>query len=193
MNQASMLARQSWRAGRWQRGSYTLVAGFVAIFALGLIAHLTNRPYMFPSLGPTAIGLFFLPLAKDACPRNVIVGHGIGALCGYGALWVTGLAYAPATFEVGVSQSRVVAAALALALTGAVMIWLQREHLPAGATTLIVALGIMPSATDVAILMAGVVVITYLALAINRLVGIPYPFWGPLPPKMRDTPAGPRR
>lgn len=183
-----MGGRRPWRVGRWRRGSYTLFGGFVAIFVLGLIAHLTSRPYMFPSLGPTAIDLFFLPLAKDACPRNVVFGHGIGALCGYGALWATGLAFAPATFVVGVSQPRVVAAALALALTAGVMIWLRCEHMPAGATTLIVALGIMPSASDVAILMAGVVVMTYLALALNRLFGIPYPFWRPLPLELRDTP-----
>ncbi|MDE2573150.1 MAG: HPP family protein [bacterium] len=179
MNQATMAGQRSWRVGRWRRGAYTTVAGFFAILILGLIAHFTNRPYMFPSLGPTAIDVFFLPLADDACPRNVIFGHGIGALCGYGALWLTGLAHAPPTFDVGVSGARVVAAALALALTAGVMIWVRREHMPAGATTLIVALGIMPSAADVAILMGGVVALTYVAWLINRLFGISYPLWKP--------------
>lgn len=51
------------------------------------------------------------------------------------------------------------------------------SHPPAGATTLIVSLGIISQPKDLAIIEAAVVLLTAQALAINRLAGLPYPLW----------------
>ncbi len=50
---------------------------------------------------------------------------------------------------------------------------------PAGATTLIISLGILTTPWQLLLLMVAVVLLTAQAFVINRLVGIPYPLWNP--------------
>jgi CBS domain-containing membrane protein len=64
---------------------YVCVNGFITIGLLGLLALLTGSPFVFPSLGPTAYLFFFSPLSESSSPRNTILGHAIGLVCGYGA------------------------------------------------------------------------------------------------------------
>ena len=68
---------------------------------------------------------------------------------------------------------RVGAAALSLGVTSGLMVWLQVPHPPAGATTLIVSLGVMPQLWQIPVLMAAVVLLVAQAFVINRLAGIP--------------------
>jgi CBS-domain-containing membrane protein len=75
----------------------------------------------------------------------------------------------------------VIAAALSLGFTAGVMVLVKSPHPPAGATTLIIALGILTKPTQLLILMLAVVVLTAQAFVINRLAGIPYPLWNPRP------------
>jgi cell shape-determining protein MreD len=56
----------------------TLLWSFVAMVAIGVVAIVTRRPFLFPSLGPSAIMLFADPLGGDSSPRHVLVGHFIG-------------------------------------------------------------------------------------------------------------------
>jgi CBS-domain-containing membrane protein len=51
------------------------------------------------------------------------------------------------------------------------------SHPPAGATTLIVSLGIISQPRELVIIEIAVILLTAQALAINRLAGIPYPLW----------------
>jgi len=53
---------------------------------------------------------------------------------------------------------------------------------PAGATTLIVSLGILCTPTQLVVLMAAVVLLTIQAWASNHLAGLNYPTWKPSPP-----------
>lgn len=161
--------------GYKRRAFYTFVWAFAAMLAIGTAADITQRPYIFPSLGPSAIMLFGHPLRRDSSPSHTIFGHGIGALSGYFALWITGLLGVP--FNTHVAGMRIVAAATALGLTCALTILLHAEHAPAGATTLIVALGILPNLIDFAFLMAAVVMLVILALIVNRAFAIDYPLW----------------
>src|SRR4029078_1356768 len=121
---------------------FMFLNGFITIALLAAVAMVSRTPFVFPSLGPTAFLFFFTPRAPAASPRQTIYGHAIGILCGYGALWLFGLEHAPPAIATGVSGARVGAAALSLASTGAVMILLKAAHPPAGATTLIISLGI---------------------------------------------------
>ena len=52
--------------------AYVFVNGFLTIALLALLAVLTNSPFVFPSLGPTAYLLFIAPLAENSSPRNTI-------------------------------------------------------------------------------------------------------------------------
>jgi HPP family len=77
----------------------------------------------------------------------------------------------------GVHGPTILAAALSLSATGAFMVLFRVSHPPAGATTLIVSLGIISQPKDLVIIEAAVVLLTAQALAINRLAGLPYPLW----------------
>lgn len=167
------------RQNRAAVGLFALVNGSLSIGIMAAAAALTRQPFVFPSLGPTAFLLFYTPMAASACPRNTISGHLIGLIAGYLALVLFGLQHAgPAVIE-GVSIARIGAAAFSLGLTSGVMIWLRVPHPPAGATTMIVSLGIISSLAGLATIMLGVILLVLQAMVINRLAGIPYPWWSP--------------
>jgi anaerobic selenocysteine-containing dehydrogenase len=81
------------------------------------------------------------------------------------------------------TAARVGAAALSLASTGALMILLKAAHPPAGATTLIISLGIVTRPFHLLVIEIAVAVLTLQAIVINRLAGIDYPIWA-----LRDGP-----
>ncbi len=137
----------------------------------------TGTPFVFPSLGPTAFLHFFTPTAPSASPRHTLYGHAIGIACGYGALRLFGLEHAAPAVATGVDLQRVLAAALSLAAPGAGMILFRCAHPPAGATTLIVSLGIVTRPVYLAGIEVAVAVLTLQALLINRVAGLEYPTW----------------
>jgi CBS-domain-containing membrane protein len=153
------------------------INGLISIGLLAGLAMLTRSPFVFPSLGPTAFLFFFTPTLPTASPRHTIYGHIIGIACGYGALWLMGLQHAPPAMVMGVTPARIGAAALSLAATGALMILFKAAHPPAGATTLIISLGIITKPMSLAIMLLAVALLTVQAIVINRLAGIDYPLW----------------
>ena len=70
---------------------YVALNSFITIALLTFLALLTHSPFVFPSLGPTAYLFFFSPIAESASPRNAVLGHAIGLLCGFAAYKVTGM------------------------------------------------------------------------------------------------------
>jgi len=56
-------------------------------------------------------------------------------------------------------------------------------HPPAGATTLIISLGIVTRPADLLVIEAAVGLLTLQAIVINRLAGIDYPLWASKPPQ----------
>jgi CBS-domain-containing membrane protein len=161
-------------------GLFALVNGVISIGLIALAALVTGAPFIFPSLGPTAFLLFHTPMAPTACPRNTLCGHAIGAAAGYFALVVFGLQHAGPALTTGVTWSRVGAAAISLGLTSGIMVWARVPHPPAGATTLIVSLGILHEPWQLAVLMLAVFLLVLQGFGINRLAGIPYPRWSPV-------------
>lgn len=156
---------------------YVFSNSFITIAILSLLARATGSPFVFPSLGPTAYLFFFAPMGKSSSPRHAILGHAIGLICGYGAYVAMG-SHGFAVSSLGtVSWREVMAAALSLAATGAVMVLLRVSHPPAGATTLIVSLGILTKPEYLVIIEIAVVLLTAQAFAINRLAGLDYPLW----------------
>jgi CBS-domain-containing membrane protein len=156
---------------------FMFLNGFITIALLAAVAMLSRTPFVFPSLGPTAFLFFFTPRTPAASPRNTIYGHAIGIACGYAALWLFGLQDAPPAMATGVSVARIGAAALSLASTGALMILARSAHPPAGATTLIIGLGIVTRPFHLLVIEIAVAILTLQAIVINRLAGIDYPLW----------------
>ena len=157
--------------------SFVFVNGFLSMGILAGLALILNTPLVFPSVGPTAFMLYFTPLAPTASPRNTLCGHAIGIGCGYASLWLVGLEQAPSAMLEGIYWTRVLAAAVSLATTGALMVLLDVVHAPACATALIVALGIITTPTHLGIIELAVALLVLKALAVNRLAGIDYPLW----------------
>jgi CBS-domain-containing membrane protein len=194
------------RLTRWLRrfpprlvwAAFVFINGFIAVAILGGLAMLSHMPFVFPSVGPTAFLLYFRPTAPTASPRNTLCGHAIGIGCGYAALCWLGLEHEPSALLEGVYFSRVLAAALSLAATGALMILFGVVHPPAGATTLLISLGFITAPAHLCLIEIAVALMAMQALAINRLAGIDYPIWsrrvhpsqqhnGPQPPAQRGV------
>jgi CBS-domain-containing membrane protein len=168
---------------------FMFVSGFISIAMLAGIAMVSKAPFIFPSLGPTAFLFFVTPTAPTASPRNTLIGHAVGIGCGYGALLLLGLQSAPPATVAGVDGSRVLAAALSLAATGALMVLLRAAHPPAGATTLIISLGIVTKPAFLLLIEVAVALLVVHAFVINRLAGIDYPIWAPPPAPAAPPPA----
>jgi len=108
-------------------------AAFVAILAIAAPTLYLGLPtsaglFLIGSFGATAVLLYAAPHSEFAQPRNVIGGHVLSAFVGVSA-------YKLLDTHLGV------AAALAVAVSIAVMLLTQTLHPPAGATALIAVLG----------------------------------------------------
>jgi CBS domain-containing membrane protein len=160
---------------------FMFVNGFISIGILCGLAMLFKTPFIFPSLGATAFLVFFTPTTPAASPRNALCGHAIGIVCGYVALWVTGLHHAGPAIVTELGWTRILAAALSLGTTGALMIRMNVPHPPAAATTLIVSLGLVSRPGYLVVLEAAVALLVAQAIIINRLTGVRYPLWASVP------------
>lgn len=156
---------------------YNFLGCLLALAVSGLAAYLFKEPLLFPSLGPTAFLFFEYPLGAGASPRNTLIGHLVAVLAGALSLAIFGLLDHPSILQEGVTLARIGAAALSMALTGAVLLLLKSSHPPAGASVLIVSLGLLQTPLEMLVLMLGVLLLTIVAWIINRVAGVPVPVW----------------
>ena len=150
----------------------------VALVVAGTVALLTRQPWLFPSLGPAVMLHVEQPGKPESSPRNTVIGHLVALLAGYALLELTGLADHPSALVEGVLAPRIVAAAGSLAVTAAVLVLLNAAHPPAGATTLIVSLGLLHTPTQLIIAFGAVLLVTVVDLLFNRATGRQMPLWG---------------
>ncbi|HEY4032554.1 MAG TPA: HPP family protein, partial [Ktedonobacteraceae bacterium] len=87
---------------------------------------------------------------------------------------------------IGFTWPRVIAVVLSIALTSGLLDLLHVQHPPAGASTLIVSLGLITTPWKLGIILASIVLLVLLAMMINRLAGIQYPLWNPLPFRVEE-------
>jgi CBS-domain-containing membrane protein len=124
---------------------------------LGLLVWIAGRPFIFPSLGPTAFALALHPQQNTA--RQVLGGHLCGVLAGllvyhtFAAGLIVTTVHAP--FSTG-SLWLAASGAVSVALTAASMLLTRTVHAPACATTLIISLGLLPSFAEGGIIMVAV-------------------------------------
>jgi CBS domain-containing membrane protein len=162
---------------RGGEASYNFFGCLLALAVSGLAAYLFKEPLLFPSLGPTAFLFFEYPLGAGASPRNTLIGHLVAVLAGALSLAIFGLLDHPSILQEGVTLARIGAATLSMALTGAVLLLLKSSHPPAGASVLIVSLGLLQTPLEMIMLMSGVLLLTVVAWLINRAAGVPVPVW----------------
>jgi CRP-like cAMP-binding protein len=160
---------------------FMFVNGFISIGLLCGLAKAFHTPFVFPSLGATAFLVFFTPTTPAASPRNALCSNAVAIAVGYGALLLTGLQHAGPALVVHLGWTRILAIALALAATSALMILLNVPHPPAAATAMIVALGIVTKWDYLLVLEAAVALLVAQAIVINRRTGVRYPLWSSVP------------
>ena len=165
---------------------YSFLGNGLSIGLLTLLALLTQSPFVYPGLGPTGFLLFSLTSSPMACPRNTIIGNTIALLVGYLCLMITGLTEARSVLAVGFTWPRVIAAVLSIALTSGLLDLLHVQHPPAGASTLVVSLGLITTPWKLGAVLISIALLVLLAIIIHRLAGIRYPLWNPLPFRVEE-------
>jgi HPP family len=151
-----------------------LTAGVLVLVA-GALGLLFGRPWLLPSLGPTAVLVGEMPAHPVTRAWNTIVGHLGGLLAGAIGVVLAGAASQPVVLVDHVlTPQRLFASVIAIALTAVLGALLRASHPPAAATTLLVSLGSLRTLDDALNLMAGVLVIAVVGalfrdLRIHRL------------------------
>jgi hypothetical protein len=159
---------------RWRSAGaawYAAILSLAVLAAAGAVGILTRMPWLFPSLGPTVMLFFESPREPAARPLNTLVGHGVGIASGWLCLVAFGLRGHPAAPTAGLSPRYVAAAAVSVAVTTLVLTWIKLPHPPAGASTLIVSLGIIATGPRIAAMAGAVVLITAASWGANLLLG----------------------
>ncbi|WP_347107531.1 HPP family protein [Paenarthrobacter sp. S56] len=171
MPTTSLLERMDSKAGRLGTGAYAAVLSAIVLAAAGLLGLATHLPWLFPSLGPTVMLFFESPGEKSSSPRNALIGHGIGLLVGAACLYALGLQDATPAPVGGLSPQFVLSAVLSVALTSLLLMLAKAPHPPAGATTLIVSLGILHSPVQLLTMAGAILLVTALGWALNLALG----------------------
>lgn len=132
-----------------------------------LIAWVTGRPLIFPSLGPSAFALM-MDRNEEITARQMIGSHLVGVICGF--LTFNVLAYGFSVTELPSSLSPALlklaaSGVISVVLTTVVMLAARIPHAPACATTMIVSLGLLSTFADGFFIMLAVLVM----YAVHRL------------------------
>lgn len=167
----SVLERTKKNWNKLGAGVYAGVLSIVVLAVSGVVGLLFHLPWLFPSLGPTVMLFFESPEQKASRPVNTLVGHGVGLLAGALCLYALGLQGQPSATVGGLTPLHVLSGVLSVGLTTLVLTWLGLPHPPAGATTLIVSLGILSTPVQLASMAGAIILITLVGWGLNLLLG----------------------
>lgn len=167
----SLLSRASRKAGAAGAGAYTGVLSLVVLAASGAIGLALSSPWLFPSLGPTVMLIFGAPEHPSSRPLNAAVGHAVAIVAGVACLFLFGMNGKPSAPSAGLSLGYVLAGALSVAITAFVLHALKLQHPPAGATTLIVSLGVIATPAGVLSMAAAIAFTIVVGWGINWALG----------------------
>jgi CBS-domain-containing membrane protein len=149
---------------------YAALACMLVLALAGAVGLALKQPWLFPSLGPTVMIFFQSPRTRAARPLNALVGHGVALAAGVLCLAVFGLFDDPSVPDAGLTPAYLAAGPVSVALTTAVLALLRLEHPPAGATTLIVSLGIIRGTTGLLSMAGGVVLVVLVGWLLDRIL-----------------------
>ena len=167
----SVLQRADERFGARGAAGYAFALAATTLAATGCVGLLLRQPWLFPSLGPTVMLFFESPEQPSARPQNALIGHLVGIMLGVGCLYAFGLAGQPSAPAGGLTAGYVAAGALSVAGTTVILTLMHRPHPPAGASTLIVSLGILTTPTQIASMVGAVLLVTAVGWGLNVPLG----------------------
>lgn len=147
------------------------VFSLIVLALTGAVGAGLHLPWLFAGLGPRVMLFFESPERPAARPDNTLVGHLTGLLMGAACLYGAGLQGSLPAPVGGLTIPYVAAAALSVALTTLVLTLLRKPHPPAGATTLIVSLGILSSPAQLLSMAGAILLITAAGWGLNLLLG----------------------
>lgn len=146
------------------------VAGII-LLAVGMIGLIAAQPWLFASLGPTAVMVAETPEQPSARFYNIVVGHFIGLGVGMvvvALLHALGVPYAVTPGHILLTE--VLAAFLSVSLTLFLGLVARGTHPPAAATTLLMALGIFrPTFRDAFAVIVGVLIVAVIGEFFRRI------------------------
>jgi hypothetical protein len=146
------------------------IAGAVMLLIIGFVGVALKQPLLFPALGPSAFLVALTPAMPATRGWNTFVGHAIGLAAGFAAVYACQAIGEPSVLTQHVlTAPRVLASALAIALTLLLQAPLKAEHPPAAATTLLVTLGAFKTTRDAMISLGGAALMAILGEAFRRL------------------------
>ncbi|CAI9410636.1 HPP family protein [Aestuariimicrobium sp. T2.26MG-19.2B] len=167
----SLLERLTSRRTTLGPALYAAALSLIVLGLTGAVGIALRLPWLFPSLGPTVMLFFESPEQPSSRPVNAVVGHGTGLIMGVVCLYALRLQHTPSAPVGGLTPSHVAAGALSVALTTLVLTWLRTPHPPAGATTLIVSLGILTTPRQLLSMVGAILLITAAGWGLNLLLG----------------------
>jgi hypothetical protein len=140
------------------------------LLIVGIAGLLVGRPWLLPSLGPTAVLQAENAAHPSARAWNVVIGHLGGLAAGFIGVFLFRAADAPVVLTDKVlAPERVGAAVVAIALTVLLGVLTRASHPPAAATTLLVALGSIATALDALNLIVGVLILALAGELLRRV------------------------
>ena len=145
---------------------------------LALLGLATGDPFVYPPIGASAFLIFSMPEVPSAAPRNAIGGQVCGVVAGAVALAAFGLLHHHGGLA-EMSGTRAGAIGVSLLLATALMLLFKVAHPAAGATALMISLGIITSPGQWLELLGAVVLLCAMGVVVNRWAGITYPLWSP--------------
>jgi hypothetical protein len=169
------LPKTPWPASLFE-GVWSPLAGAGLILLMGLLGLAAGKAWILPSLGPTAYLLAQHPAQPASRFWNIVVGHLVGVLAGFAAVWLLHAWMAPNPMIDGtLTGSRILASVIALGLAMALLLALRANHPPAAATTLMVTLGTVNTLGDAEQLLLAAGLIAAAGEAVRRVRLLKWP------------------
>lgn len=168
---AGVLERARERFGERGAAAYAAILSLVVLSLAGTVGLVSQLPWLFPSLGPTVMLFFESPRHRSARPVNALVGHSVGILVGVACVTAFGLIGHPPATIAGLDSRYLFSGAVSVAVTTFILTLIRLPHPPAGASTLIVSLGILSSPPQLLSMFGAVVFITVVGWGSNLLLG----------------------
>jgi hypothetical protein len=131
----------------------------ILLLVPALVAFISGRPFIFPSLGPSAYNLVSNRINKNSA-RKVIGGHLTGLISGLISYKIiaSGITLAHNYSLFSIDMLRIgLSGMVSVMLTTGLMSVTKTEHSPACATTLIIALGLLSTFSDCLMIMISIV------------------------------------
>jgi len=157
------------QAGKPRDAIVAAVLCLVVLAIAGGVGLALRQPWLFPSLGPTVMLFFGAPKHPSSRPLNAVLGHFVALLVGYLCVLAFGLTAAQPAPVAGLTPAYLLSGSLSVAVTMLVLQLMQLPHPPAGATALIVSLGILDKPPALLEMAGAVVLVTLLGWAANLL------------------------